>query len=302
MAEANSCSGRPLSPSRPHDPIVERILGRGASHCASTVPPQNPVDRALSTGFAQRVTRALDARRQAESVLSYAWSLTRLEAPSHAHPTAKLKLTIETSAGSIAGSLCMFAHSLGPKSLALTGSTEALLLTSLFEKAWFPGEQGKSKTRGGANGVELLGKHRNVEIRHARAKGNNAYIDLTNDECRELIVALWGEPPEQRKAHIRQATVNRLVDELIAKLPNSKVSFRRHAQESLALGIKTIRHALTTAQGGYAFAKGDLDGCWEALEDLENEMQSANIVFDAALRDIDVANIIDFIDERVTRA
>lgn len=280
--------------------LIERIRGRVASHCASTVPAQSPLDRALSAGFIQRVTRALDVRWRAGSVSSYTWSLTHLDALSHALPFAQLKLTIETSAGSIAGSLYVSAQ--GTAYMALTGRTDALLLTSLFDRAWFPGEPGKSKTRGGACDAELLGGRRDVEIRYARVKGNNVRIDLTDGEGRDLIVALWGESPEQRKARVWQAEVNKLVEQSIGKLPNSKVQFRREAQGSLALSIEMIRRLLTAARGGYAFARSDLEGCWEALEDLESEVQSADIVFDAALRDMDVAKIIDSFDERVVRA
>ena len=257
---------------------------------SSAVAVRQPLDLALGTRFVGRVSQTLDDQIEAGRVLNYAWSLPSVEALSHtAHPYAKLQLAIDTSCGRMAGSLHVSFGGFGEPSLILTGHTDALLLTSLFEKAWFPGEPGQSKTRGGASGANLLGENRDVEIRLARAKGNNAYIPLSKKESDELTVALWGELPEQREARQR-------VQEEIASLPTAATQFRDKVCEHVMWNVRIMQHVLKQAEGGYSFRRSALEDCWTALDELTGairEMQPGDVVFDPALRDMEIAEIID---------
>jgi len=251
---------------------------------AGPLASQGPLDRLLNTGWVRRVSQTLEGRRNAGAVQSYEWSLQRAETLSRAHPRADLKLTIETPAGGIAGKL--YVGSTGKSYLALTGNTEALVSTSLFEREWFPGAPGQSRTLGRAGAVQILGRRREVVIRYARAKGNNAKFDLSAAEGRELVAALWGQSSDQREASER-------VEKEVAQLPGSEAQFRGKVTEHLSWNIKIIRYLLSKTQGGYGFRSCDLEDCWEALADLESAMRAADVVFDPAALDMEIAKIID---------
>ncbi|NWK42886.1 hypothetical protein [Ralstonia pickettii] len=249
-----------------------------------------PLDRVLGARFIRRVSRALEGQNDACPALNYAWSLPRAQTLSlDRHPYAELELAIETPAGCVAGSLHMSFGGYSEPSLILTGHTDALLLTSLFDKTWIPGHPGQLKSRGGTCGAELLGERRDVRIRRAGAKGNKAFIPLSKVESEEITVAIWGELPEQREARQR-------VQQEVANLPANATQFRDKVCKHVMWNVQIMQHVLKQADGGYSFRHSELQDCWTALDELADTVRAlhpGDVVFDPALRDMEIAEIID---------